>query len=233
MKKQTAEKLLELVKGNYEGLAADFEAMRQKAVWPELRRVAEMIKDGDRVLDIGCGQGRLLTALAEKQVEYLGVDNSATLIQEAKKNYPERRFIRGDALRLDDIPDTDFNYVFCLGALQHIPSQKLRAAALEEMRNKLSPQGRIIIRVGNLWGRAWRTEKYRRQIFKTWLGRLVQKNKVDFGDLVFERKIGGQAAGPRYYHAFIKQEFKYLAKKSGLKFVSLKKDSYNYWLVLR
>ncbi|PIX02803.1 SAM-dependent methyltransferase, partial [bacterium (Candidatus Gribaldobacteria) CG_4_8_14_3_um_filter_42_11] len=39
------------------------------------------VKDGDKVLDVGCGNGRLVKAFENKKISYLGVDNSEKLIK--------------------------------------------------------------------------------------------------------------------------------------------------------
>ena len=54
MDKQTQKNLLELVKRNYGEIAADFDLTRKKDLWPELIKLSEMVKNGDRVLDVGC-----------------------------------------------------------------------------------------------------------------------------------------------------------------------------------
>jgi SAM-dependent methyltransferase len=234
MKKETAKNLLDLVKQNYEEIAADFDVTRRKALWPEIKNLAAAVKPGLRVLDAGCGNGRLLGAFKNKPIEYLGVDSSEKLIKAARKNYPDNKFVVGDILKLDAIPDDNFDYIFCLAVLQHIPSEKLRRRALEEMRNKLSPDGQIIISVWNLWSSVWGKKRYRRLIFKNWLLKLGRKNRLDFGDMIFPWKNSlGEETSARYYHAFIKREFKRLARRSGLKFVQLKKDKFNYWLILK
>ncbi|MFH1192254.1 MAG: class I SAM-dependent methyltransferase [bacterium] len=38
------------------------------------------VKNGMKILDIGCGNGRLLQALENRGIEYVGVDNSRNLI---------------------------------------------------------------------------------------------------------------------------------------------------------
>ena len=234
MKKETADDLLNLVKRNYEEIAADFDVTRRKALWPEIKDLAAAVYPGARVLDAGCGNGRLLDAFKNKKIEYLGVDNSAKLIKAARHNYPGHKFLVGDILKLDAIPDDNFDYIFCLAVLQHIPSEKLRRQALEEMRNKLNPNGKIIISAWNLWSPVWGKKKYSHLIFKNWFLKLGRQNRLDFGDIIFPWKNSlGQETSSRYYHAFIKREFKKLARKIGLELIQLKKDKFNYWVILK
>jgi ubiquinone/menaquinone biosynthesis C-methylase UbiE len=234
MKQETVTSLLALVKQNYNEIAADFDATRKKEIWPKVLDFAADIKDGDKILDVGCGNGRLLEALKGKEVEYLGIDNSTELIKIARRNYPGEKFVEGDLLDLQAITDNNFDYIFCLAVLPHIPSQKLRIKALEELRGKLGPQGRIILSVWNLWSRAAGKDKLRRLILKNGLLKISGRTKLDLGDLVFPWKNSrGEAVSNRYYHVFTKLELRDLAHKTGLRFKSLKKDKFNYWLVLK
>ena len=230
MKKETAEYLLKLVHDNYNEIAADFNTTRKKEIWPEMVLLSEKIKDGDRVLDLGCGNGRLLEALKNKKIEYLGIDNSEELIKLAKVNYPNNNFIVSNILNPDTIKDKKFDYIFCLATLQHLPSQELRIQALKLMKNSLSEGGEIIISNWNMWA----IKKYRFLIFKSFLKRIVAKNNLEFGDVIFPWKNSkGQETSDRYYHAFRKKELFNLAKAAGFNNIFIKKDCYNYWFLLK
>ncbi|MFA5109281.1 MAG: class I SAM-dependent methyltransferase [Patescibacteria group bacterium] len=233
MKAAVADKLRDLVKRSYNAIAADFDATRKKEIWPEIRSEAAEIKDGDRVLDAGCGNGRLLEALKDKNLDYLGIDGSEKLIERARLNYPKNRFLVGDLLDLKEVADTNFDYIFCLAVLQHIPGGALRLKALEEMKNKLRPGGKIIISVWNLWNVGGKGKKYRKQLFKNLFLKICGRNPLDNGDLIFPWKNSqGEAVSERYYHAFTGRELKRLATKAGLVVSCLEKDQFNYWLTL-
>src|SRR4030042_3054650 len=88
MDKSTRQKLQVLVKRNYDEIAEDFNETRNKALWPELVKLASGVKDGDSVLDVGCGNGRILEAFKGKSIKYLGVDGSDRLVEIAKQNHP-------------------------------------------------------------------------------------------------------------------------------------------------
>ncbi len=241
MDKQTRQTLLDLVKRNYGEIAVDFDMTRKKYLWPELVKLAGMVKDGDRVLDIGCGNGRLAGAFRDKKINYLGVDNSEALIEFAKKNYIREiasspstvprndRWVVADILELDKLPERDFAYVFCIAVLHHLPGSELRLKALEQMNSKIKPGGKIVVTVWNLWSRP----KFRKLILKFWLLKLTGKNKMDFGDILFDWKNGaGQPLSQRYYHAFSQAEIKKTVEKAGLRLEKLYYDKYNYYLIL-
>ena len=247
MDKQMQKNLLELVKKNYEEIAPDFDMTRKKHLWPELLKLASLVKDGDKVLDVGCGNGRLAGAIVDKKIYYLGVDSSEKLIEAANKNILDSRlrgndkgevvsrndnnseFIVGDILELDKLPEKDFNYVFCAAVLHHLPGEDLRVRALEQMKNKLKPGGKIILTVWNLWNQ----KKFRKLILKYTLLKIVGKAKFDFGDILFDWKNAkGEKISRRYYHAFTGHGLEKLAGKTDLKIEKLYQDKYNYYLIL-
>jgi SAM-dependent methyltransferase len=233
MNKQTQKNLLNLVKKNYEEIAPDFDLTRQKEPWPELLKLTSLIKNNDSILDVGCGNGRLIDAFGNKSIRYIGVDNNPKLINIAKKNYELRiknyEFFIGDILDLGKIPQINFDYIFCVAVLHHLPGQDLRIQALKQLKNKVKPDGKIIISVWNLWSQ----KKYRNLIIKHSLLKILRKNKMDWGDIIFEWKNSeGKSLSERYYHAFTKWELKKIVHQANLKISRLDKDKYNYYLIL-
>lgn len=242
MKTEKVQELLNLVRDNYQAIASEFDATRKKEIGSEIRLFANKVKAGDSILDLGCGNGRLLEALKEKEIKYLGVDNSSELIKLAQNNYPDNKFVVGDILELENTPDIlelansrevlngTYDFIFCLAVLQHIPSRELRIKALKDMSLKLKNGGEIIISNWNLWAH----KKYRSQLFKRYFLGLFGKKDIEANDLIFPWKNSrGEEKSRRYYHAFTKMEIKKLARLSGLKLLVLKKDQYNIWAVLK
>lgn len=235
MRPEIVQELLSLVKGGYDDIAADFDMTRKKELWPEIREFAADVRPGETVLDVGCGNGRLLEALPAG-VLYLGVDNSVALLKAARDNYPENKFLAGDILKLDDLAkpgnpasSRGFDHVFCLAVLPHIPSRELQLKALEQLAARLSPRGRLVISLWNLWA----SLKHRRLLFKAYLSKILGTSRYGARDLVFPwRGTSGKGASARYYHAFTDWEFRRLARAAGLKIISSRPDRHNYWYIL-
>lgn len=227
MKKETTEKLLTLVQEGYNKIALDFDLTRKKKLWPELERIATRVKDSDRVLDAGCGNGRLLETLVNKQINYLGFDNSRNLLERAQQNYPKREFIFGNILKKDEALVGRFNYVFCIAVLAHIPSRELQQQALENLRSYLCSGGQVIISVWNLRQKF----NYRMMICKNLILKLIGLYPLSPTDLVFPWK--DKDGAKRYYHAFSKRELEKIATKAGFKIMESYRDDYNYWLILK
>ena len=58
MDKEYAKKILEETKENYNLISEDFSITRDK-FWEELGFLSKYVNDSDKVLDLGCGNGRL------------------------------------------------------------------------------------------------------------------------------------------------------------------------------
>jgi len=230
MDRKTKEKLLRIVKTNYEEIAEDFHETRKKFLWPELLKLTAVVRSGDRVLDAGCGNGRLLGAFQGKKINYTGIDASEELIKLAHRSTAAVNFVNLDILELNKLPVGDFDYVFSVAVLHHLPGQDLRIEALRQMKNKLGPGGKIILSVWNLWPR----KKFRALIVKQAFLKIIGRNRMDFGDILFDWKNNrGKTVSQRYYHAFTKRGLKKIIKQVGLKIEKLYKDEHNYYAILR
>jgi len=228
MNKKIQEKLLNIVKNNYEETAAEFDKSRQGLVWPELSKLAEALMPDFRVLDIGCGNGRLLNVLKDKvkKENYLGIDLSENLIALAKKNYPAYDFMAADILDLDKMDIGQFDFIFSIAMLHHLPGRDLQIKSLKILSEKLEFGGTMVISVQNFWHR----KKYLKLLLKYFWRKIFGREKVDFGDIIFP---GFKNKSERYYHAFTFCGLKKISQAANLKIIKLYKDKFNYYLILR
>ena len=112
---------------------------------------------GDRVLDVGCGEGRhSLAAYLRPGVSVVGVDLSEEDLATARGRINDMapfepqgsvRFLQGDATRLP-FPDSAFDRVICSEVLEHIPNF---IGVLEELYRVLKPGGRLCVSVPRAW----------------------------------------------------------------------------------
>jgi ubiquinone/menaquinone biosynthesis C-methylase UbiE len=224
MKKEYAEYLLKKTKKDYDLIAGEFSQTRG-FLWEELKKFKDLIKDGEKVLDLGCGNGRLLKILQDKKIEYIGVDSSRKLIEIAKEKHPNFQFLVADALSLPFL-ENSFDKVFSISVFHHIPSEELRLQFLKEIKRILKPKGILILTVWNLW-----QKRYFLLILKFTLLKLFFRSKLDFKDIFIPwgKKID------RYFHCFTKSEIESLIKKVNLKILNsgkLKSQSGRYHLYL-
>lgn len=217
MKAESARQLIEKTRSSYNAIAESFSRTRA-TLWPALYSFKDYIKESNKVLDIGCGNGRLLKLFEDKEVDYLGIDYSEPLVEIARESFPDRRFEVGDLLDLKQ-PSDEFDVVFLIAVLHHIPSDKLRRRALEQIYRVLKPGGLLLMTNWNLWQvRFWH---YHLKFYQE-----RQKGKIDLdpGDIIREWSGTGNY---RYVHAFTLNELNELAQAIGFKVVENKYVKYS------
>ena len=149
VKKTFVQEITEKVKASYSQFAEEFDQTRRQQ-WPEFDHFPAYTKKHAKVLDLGCGTGRLYDFLRPKEVSYLGIDHNSHLLELARKNFAEAKF------RLDDIMDLKleeeaFDNIFCIAAFHHIPTKKMRRKVLADLEYALKPDGVLILTVWNLF----------------------------------------------------------------------------------
>jgi 2-polyprenyl-3-methyl-5-hydroxy-6-metoxy-1,4-benzoquinol methylase len=227
MNKDKQNEILKIVRNNYEEIAESFDETREKPIWPPLLELLKKVGRGERVLDVGCGNGRLLKGLSEQGAEYVGVDQSRRLIDICRQKYPKGKFECLDVANLGALSEYDFDWVFCVAVLHHLPGFDQRLNALKQLKNKIKDNGKVVVTVWNMWSE----DKFRNMIWKFFLLKLMRRNTMDFGDVLFDWKRGG-VTSKRYYHAFQRHELKRLVRSSGLRVENIFRDRFNYYLVL-
>lgn len=205
MTRETALKILNDVRQSYDTIAQDFSRTR-RSVWEEFKPLADYAKTGDRVLDLGCGNGRLIELFKGRPIEYSGVDISENLIAIAKQRYPGQDFQVFDGLKTP-FKDNWFDKIYCIAVLHHIPSYELRKEFLEEARRVLNSGGKLILTTWYLWNKL----SFWRLLFKFTLKKLIGKSPLDFFDIM---EPWGKIS-ERYLHNFRKRELKRLIIKAG------------------
>jgi len=221
-----AQFILEKTKRDYNLIAEEFSNTRRE-IWEELNFLFEDLKEGEKILDLGCGNGRWYKVFVRKKVDYFGLDNSEKLLEIAKKNFPEAKFLIGDALNLP-FSENFFDRVYAIALLHHIPSEVFRIKVLQEIKRVLKPGGILILTV-------WKIHRLSEilLLLKHTFLKLIKKSQLDFKDvfLPWGKKI------LRYYHYFSKRELESLTKRAGfeiLKFGVVKNkrgNRQNYYII--
>lgn len=107
------------------------------------------LRDGDRVLEVGCGYGWVTQALLKAaKIQWMGVDRSEEMIQEFHgTTLPCHRIVlRADAHCLP-FRSSVFDRVLCSGVLMHLTDE---CAALKEMARVLKPNGLLVVSMNNV-----------------------------------------------------------------------------------
>ena len=133
-----------------------------------LRLIGERarLSASDTVLEIGCGDGVHLIALADRFQRGLGTDLSPRMIEAARQagarspSGGKLSFSMAASERLESVGTESMDVVLCVGSLEHVIDQ---SAALRAVFRVLKPGGRFVcltLNGGSLW--------YRR--LASWLG---------------------------------------------------------------
>ncbi len=201
MRKQTAIRLKGEVAAFYDAVAEDFSRTRQRP-WSDFEKFVPYLSKDARVLDVGCGNGRLLKWLpSESYRSYLGVDVSRELLSLARTEHRGEtiHFRLGDAGALP-IRDASYEAVFCIATLHHIPSRGFQLKALAECYRALSPGGYLFLTVWDL---------YRPTYFFRHAGALLRGQPKE---LFIPWATSGRH---RYCHAFTMRELRGLLRDAG------------------
>jgi SAM-dependent methyltransferase len=102
-----------------------------------------------RVLELGCGAGRLTGYLAELASEAYGIDLSSAMIAESRARYPQATFIEGDIRNLSHFDDGSLDIVFGSCNILDIFGDAERRETLREIHRVLRPGGLLMMSAHN------------------------------------------------------------------------------------
>ena len=94
--------------------------------------------------DIGCGSGRDTAWLAANGFAATGYDTSEGLLAEARRRYPELRFVHASLPELAGIADGAFANVLCETVIMHLPPAAI-APSVQRLLAILSPGGTMYL----------------------------------------------------------------------------------------
>ena len=218
MDTSTAERLLALNRAFYAAFALPFAASRSVSD-PALVSILPHIPHHARVLDVGCGNGRLALLLDRERpgAAYVGVDAVPELIEVARTRAERLAHVAAE-FRVADVarpgwggalPGPPFDCAVVLAVLHHIPGFDLRVRVLCDVAGQLKPGGRLILSTWQFLD----SPRMRRKIVH-WSGVGIAEEALEPGDYLLDWKRGGR--GLRYCHLVDKSEVERLAAESGL-----------------
>jgi ubiquinone/menaquinone biosynthesis C-methylase UbiE len=179
----------------------------------DLQVVRECIPGGSRVIDLGCGSGRVAVPLLQHGCEVIGVDLSWPALHAARKRADSSGLslpvVRANLVELDAFANATFDAaVLMFGTLGMLNGLEARVQTLRHVRRLLKPGGTLVLHVHRIWGHAIHPQG------RWWLIR-------DLG----RRLIGSRSAGNSKHdyrgipgmdhHAFSDGEIRRLLRQTG------------------
>ena len=132
---------------------------------------------GQRVLDVGCGNGYVLARYAREGADTVGIDLTATAVDLSRQRFSleglRGSFLIGSAEELP-FPSGSFACVSSMGVLHHTPDT---AGAIREIFRVLAPGGRFIVMLYHRNSAVYRRLQLRSRLSHRPLGELI--NEVD------------------------------------------------------
>jgi tRNA (uracil-5-)-methyltransferase TRM9 len=219
----TRARLLELNRDFYAQVARPFDETRQARTPGKLRLVewigARQSPEPVRILDVGCGNGRLALMLDDcgRAIDYVGVDGEPQLLTAARHAaaglaHVRTRFVLADLAQeawWGELPTGYFHVVTCLATLQHMPGYALRQRLVADLAKLAAAGGVVVVS-------AWQfleSERLRgRRLDWTVVG--IDEAATEPGDALLPWKQGVYAV--RYVHQIDAVEMARLAAAGGL-----------------
>jgi len=149
-----------------------------------------------RVLEIGCGAGRITRALARLFGEVHAVDVSGEMVKLARQavaKFPGAHVYQNNGRDLSVVPDVPFDFAFSTIVFQHIPSREVIGNYVREVNRLLRPGALFKFQVQGVYSPESRPDD-------TWHG-------VGFSDVDAVKMAEECGFEPRYRHGAGSQYF--------------------------
>ena len=188
------------LKKAFDYIADDFDQTR-KYQWKDFKFLENYLKilKNQKILDLGCGNGRANNFFKRFKLQYTGLDSSKNLLAKAKQNFPQEKFIYGQMEKKIPFKNKSFAAISAIASFHHLFNAKDRQKCLQEIHRVLKPNGLLMMTVWNMQQEKFNTIR-KKALLRSILCPFWEKNDliVPFG----KKKI------PRYYYAFSPQNLK-------------------------
>ena len=127
----------------YEGLWRDVpEGLEPSDFAARVRFLLEGVEAGERVLDVGCGEGRFTAELAGAGARVIGIEVAEEPLRRARARHPELDLRLVDSAGAWELADASFDVVWAGEVIEHVADT---AAWLSELRRVLRSGGSLLL----------------------------------------------------------------------------------------
>ena len=216
----------------YDKIAKWFSKSRKNMKWEEINYFLEKYflktekKEKISILDVWCWSWRLLEQIAEitwrNDFDYLWVDSSIEMINEAKINFPSHNFQLLDMENLDKLQWKEFDFVFFIASFHHKMFLKQREKTLLYLKNILKKDSVIFL---TNWALDSEINKEKFKNSEVVFTKKDFQNESDFEEKQKEKDFQSKDFSIkfswfyRYYHCFTLEELDFLFKKADFEII--------------
>lgn len=177
----------------------------------DVRFCEHVFRAPGKLLDLGCGTGRLCLHFAAKGFDCVGVDLSDEMLAKARANAESARlsvmWVKANLVELAELPDGSFDYAACLfSTLGMVRGAENRAKVIANAFRMLKPGGSFVLHVHNRFFRGLGGNRVAMQRLKTLFGGATA------GDITMPQAYGG---APLTLHHFTQLEAVHLLEATG------------------
>jgi ubiquinone/menaquinone biosynthesis C-methylase UbiE len=174
-----------------------------------------------RLIDLGCGTGRLLLDFAARGFDVTGVDLSEEMLRVAAAKAAQAglpvQLLKANLVELNALPDAAFDYAACMfSTLGMIEGGGQRGQTIAHVYRLLRPGGKFLLHVHNRWFHFW-DKQGRKWLFRDLVRSLLGRKGA--GDRSMPAHQG--LVGLKLHH-FTRREAKGLLANAGFRVAEVK-----------
>lgn len=195
---------------DYNNFAKTFSISRNKLKWEEIDYFLDKILKNNKkidILDVACWNWRLVWEILSKKIklwDYLWIDLSIWLLNEAREKYRLFNFLELNMLDLDKI-NKKYDIIFYIASFHHLDNYENRLSVLKKAYDLLKKWWMIFMTNWAL-NSSLNYDKYKKSIINWSINK--------FWSIDYNIKIGRFT---RYYHCFTLEELNNLFLNSNFK----------------
>jgi SAM-dependent methyltransferase len=117
-----------------------------RSIHGEADLVESLLRDSDatRVLDAGCGTGRVAIELAHRGFSVVGVDADEAMLQAARAKAPELTWLHADLVEMDSHVQTEFDVVVAAGNVMIFLAPGSERSVVDQLATRLASGGLLV-----------------------------------------------------------------------------------------
>jgi 2-polyprenyl-3-methyl-5-hydroxy-6-metoxy-1,4-benzoquinol methylase len=117
-----------------------------RSIHGEADLVESLLRDSGatRVLDAGCGTGRVAIELAHRGFSVVGIDSDATMLHTARAKAPELTWLHADLVEMDSHVGTEFDVVVAAGNVMIFLAPGSEGSVVDQLATRLAPDGLLV-----------------------------------------------------------------------------------------